>query len=54
MGDTVKQFPKEKDVQFPVYDELISRIKDTIYEYPELSNVSVLGILEVVKQEFLD
>jgi len=41
-----------KEKMFPVEQELYSRIMDLIFEYGgELSTVSVLGILDVCKDE---
>ena len=45
---TVKQFPKEKVIDFPEQMELHGRIIDLIYEYPDMSTATALGILDLV------
>ena len=48
----VAEFNKSKIVDYPVEGELSSRIINLIHEYDnELSLVSVLGILDIVKDD---
>lgn len=47
-------FKKVKFREYPVEDELIGRLLDVIYDYPNaISIVSVLGALETIKNNLL-
>ena len=45
---TVKQFTGEKIIDFPEQAELHGRIIDLIYEYPDMSTATALGIISLV------
>jgi len=45
----IKDFTKEKIVDFPEELELADRITDLVLEYTEMSIMAVIGILDTVK-----
>ena len=48
--DNIKEFGTGKSVEFPVLDEILTRINDLLLEYAgEVSATNILGILEIAK-----
>ncbi len=49
----VKEFKPRDARDCPVENELIQRINKIIKEYPDITNVSVIGCLELVKKRYI-
>ena len=54
LGVNVKQFTKEKEVEYPIPDEIYNRLREVIMDYNgEVSLSEVLGVLRIIEYELI-
>ncbi len=54
MSDNIKEFKKNKVMDYPVQDEAYQRIRKLIFEYAgEVSLAEMLGVLRIIEHDLI-